>query len=196
MKTIQTAPPEAEPNYYGQDLSWHGRELIVYWLNNVINTRVGDEENSPIALYELVPDTVEVEYYPPGKPASIRVPLSVFEDTFPHESDQLIPAYNCHGLTIYDRKFWIDNDHAELVLASEYSMIPESEIPNNKEVIIGFYEDENSEVVHTCLLRDGIYIHKIGVRKEHSSSKFSDIQKVYPGFRYKYFIKNKREVMV
>jgi hypothetical protein len=171
---------------YDNDLMINRKPAVVHWITNVIKAEV---DGNTIDLFRLVPDTAEVEFYTQAEKKRIRISLKEFcQRPIPGNFD---PEYNCHGLTLANKGYWIDDSTADLILKNDYEEISPESITEGTDTIIGFYDKTDSHLCHTCLLKGDTYINKVGIRGEMSSSTFDDIERNYPNCFYKYFIKKK-----
>ena len=97
--------------------------------------------------------------------------------------------FNCHGYSLGDSKFWINNPEVQQILDGDgYKNMGKNVKPINGDILV--YRDKNNKIVHTAIIHpNGFTTHKPGASLPHIVA--GTIENTWPSSNYSIYRKQK-----
>ena len=103
------------------------------------------DNKSKATLWEVIPSSIKVEFFGPRIKSYRLTSLPGFFKIFPMFKKILDPTYNCHGYSIFDKQFYVNDKDADKIFRDEYE-----ECEQKDSVIIVFKSKANNKIIHSA----------------------------------------------
>ncbi|MEM9326751.1 MAG: hypothetical protein AAGA85_13890 [Bacteroidota bacterium] len=171
----QNRQPHRQLERYEQYFSpQDGKHYEITWKTLLHTFKTDGTRSLEVQCLELVPDSVMINERNSANGYRSKVTLALFNESHPRE--QLDLRSNCHGFTLADGEYFINNEQVPRFLADEFTAVPADEALRSGEFdIVCFKEPLAGEWIHSAKFRHGRYLHKHGMHPYKMHGSIRDI---------------------